>query len=42
MEIIKKGSKCEAVKNIQKALGIAVDGELRDKIILPQKINPYQ
>ena len=26
MEIIKKGSKCEAVKNIQKALGIAVDG----------------
>ena len=26
MEIIKKGSKCEAVKNIQKALGIEVDG----------------
>lgn len=23
-------------------LGIAVDGELRDEIILPQKINPYQ
>lgn len=26
MEVIKKGSKCEAVKNIQKALGVAADG----------------
>lgn len=28
--------------NTTATLGIAVDGELRDEIILPQKINPYQ